>query len=69
MVDAQHGHVGAPPRAALGDLAEGMVVHAQESHRPRGLARRGFNQRTLRPQPREGEAVAAARLLDQRGIS
>ena len=69
MVHAQHGHVGAAAGAALGDLAEGLVVDAQEAHRPGGLPGGGFHQRALGAQAREGEAVAAAGLLDQRRIA
>jgi len=65
VVDAQHGHVGPAPRATLRDLAESLVVHPQEAHRPGRLAHRGAHQGALGPQPAEGKAVAAARLLDQ----
>ena len=69
MVHAQHGHVGAAAGAALGDLAKGMVIDAQEADRPGGLPGGGFDQRALGAQAREGEAVAAAGLLDQRGVA
>jgi hypothetical protein len=68
VVDAQHAHVGPAPAAALGDLAKGLVVDAQEADRPGGAPGRGVcTYVVLRAQPAEGEAVAAARLLDQRG--
>ena len=44
VVDAQDGHVGAAAGAALGDLAEGMVVDAQEADRAGGLSGGGFDQ-------------------------
>ena len=69
VVDAQHAHVGAAARAALGDLAEGVVVDAQEAHRPGGLPGGGLDHRSVRAQAREGEAVAAAGLLDQGGVA
>ncbi len=69
VVDAQHGHVGPAPRAPLGDLAEGLVIDAQEADRAGGLAGRGVNVVPLGPQAREGEAVAAARLLDERRVA
>ena len=69
MIHAQHGHIGAAAGAALGDLAEGMVVHAQKADRTGCLAGRGFHQRALGAQAGEGEAVAAAGLLDQRSIA
>ncbi len=56
-------------RAALGDLAKGVVVDAQETHRAGGLAGGGFHQGAGWAQAREGEAVAAAGLLDQGGIA
>ena len=65
MIHAQDTHIGATPGPALGDLTKGMIVDAQESNRPGGLSRRRFDERTFRPQAREGEAVAAAGLLDQ----
>ena len=65
MIDAQHAHVGAAAAATLGDLAEGLVVDAQEAHRAGRAAGRGVHDVALGPQPAEREAVAAARLLDQ----
>ena len=50
MVDAQHGHVGSPARATLGNFAEGMVVYAQETHRAGGFPGRGVHQAAGRPQ-------------------
>ncbi len=38
VVHAQDGHVGAAAGAALGDLAEGVVVDAQEADRSGGLS-------------------------------
>ena len=69
MIHAQDGHVGAAAGAALGDLAKGMVVDAQEADRPGGLPGGGFDQAALGAQAREGEAVAAAGLLDEGGIA
>ncbi len=69
MIHPQDGHVGAAAGAALGDLAEGVVVDAQEADRPGGLPGRGFDERALGAQVREGEAVAAAGLLDEGGIA
>ncbi len=68
MVYAQHAHISAAAGATLCNLAEGMVIDSQESHRTRGLAGRRINQRTFGPQTREGETVAAPGLLDQGGI-
>ena len=56
-------------RAALGDLAKGVVVDAQEADRAGGLPGGGFDQRALGAQAGEGEAVAAAGLLDQGGVA
>ena len=69
VVDAQDGHIGAAAGAALGDLAEGVVVDAQEADRAGGLPGGGFDQGALGAQAREGEAVAAAGLLDEGGIA
>ena len=69
MIDAQHSHVGAAARAALGDLAEGLVVNAQEAHRAGGAPRTGLDQRVFGAQAREGEAVASAGLLDESRIA
>ena len=68
VIHAQHGHVGAAARAALGHFAEGVVVNAQEAHRAGGLPGRGFHQAALGAQARKGKAVAAAGLLDQGGV-
>jgi len=43
VIHAQHGHVGPAPRSALGHLAKGVVIHAQEAHRPGGLPGGGFD--------------------------
>ncbi len=67
VIDAQGGHVGPPARASLGDLAKGLVIHPQKADRPGGQALAGVDPRSLGPQLREGKAVAAAGLLDQRG--
>ena len=69
VVDAQDAHVGAAAGAALGDLAEGVVVDAQETDRAGGLTGGGFDDGALGAQAREGEAVAAAGLLDEGGVA
>ncbi len=69
VIHAQDGHVGAAAGAALGDLAEGVVVDAQEADRSGGLPGGGFDQGALGAQVREGKAVAAAGLLDERGVA
>ena len=65
MVDAQHGHVGPAPRAALGDLTKGLVIHPQEPDRTGRLAGRRFDDGTFLPETAEGKAVPASGLLDQ----
>ena len=69
VIDPQHAHVGAAPAAALGDFAKGIVVDAQEADRSGCLPGRSFDQRALGAQAREGEAIAAAGLLDQRRVA
>ncbi len=69
VIHAQDGHVGAAAGAALRHLAERDIVDAQEADRPGGDARAGGHGVVLGAQPREGEAVAAAGLLDQRGVA
>ncbi len=44
VVHAQDGHIGAAAGAALGNFAEGVVIHAQEAHRTGSLAGRAFHQ-------------------------
>ena len=65
MIATEDGHIGAAPRPPLRDLPKRPVVHAQKADRPRGLARRGFDERLLGAQAREAKPVAAARLLNQ----
>ncbi|OQB00637.1 MAG: hypothetical protein BWY25_01737 [Chloroflexi bacterium ADurb.Bin222] len=69
MVHPQDAHVGAAPRTALGDFPEGAVVDAQESYRTGGFAHAGNHQTGARAQTGEREAVAAAGLLNERGIA
>ena len=69
MIDAQHSHVGAAAGAALGDLAKGLIVDAQETHRSGSLPGGGLDQGAFGAQAREGKAIAAAGLLDQGGIA
>ena len=68
MIHAQDGHVGAAPGAALGDFAKGMVIDPQKADRAGGLPGGGFDQGAGGAQAGEGEAVAAAGLLDEGGI-
>ncbi len=69
VIHAQHGHIGPTPRTPLGDLAKGLIIHAQEAHRPGGLPGRGLDQGVLGAQARERKAIASARLLDQGGVA
>ena len=69
MIDAENGHVGAAAGAALGDLAEGLVVDVQEADRAGGFAGGGFNAHTLGAQAREGKAISAAGLLNEGGVA
>jgi hypothetical protein len=69
MVHAQNGHVRTAARAALGDLAEGMVINAQETDRAGCLAGRGFHQGSAGTQAGERKPIAAAGLLDEGGIA
>ena len=66
MVDAQDTHIGAAAGPALGDFAEGLIIDAQEAHRPGCAAGRGVDDILLRTQAAEAEAVAAAGLLNER---
>ncbi len=69
MVHAQDSHVGAAAGAALGDLAEGVVIDAQEADRTGGLPGGGLDVGALGAQAGEGETVAAAGLLDEGGVA
>ncbi len=69
VVNAQDGHVGAAAGAALGDLTEGVVVNAQESHRTGGFTGGGFDETALGAQAGEGETVAAAGLLNEGSVA
>jgi len=69
MVDPQHAHIGSAARAALGNLAEGVVVDFQEPNRSGCLTGRGVDNGALRTQAGKVKAVAAAGLLDQGGIA
>ena len=66
VIDPQHAHIGAAPRSSLRDLAESLVVDAQKADRPGRAPGRRVYDIFLRAQPAEAEAVAPARLLDQR---
>ena len=68
MVHPQDGHIRAAPGAALGDLAEGVVIDPQESDRSGGLPGGGFDQRAFGAQTGEGKTIPAAGLLDEGGI-
>ena len=69
VIDLQHGHIRPTSRAALSHLAERDVVHLQEADRSRGDARARRHRITLGTQPREGKAIPAAGLLDQRRVA
>ena len=61
-------HVGAAPPPALLDHVGRGVVDAHERDRPGGDPARGLHDVALRPQPREREPRAPARLVDQRHV-
>ena len=69
VIDTQNSHVGPAARAALRHLAERAVVGLEEAHGAGGDARAGSDAVALGPQTRKGKAVAAAGLLDQRGVA
>ena len=69
MVYAEHTHVGAASRAPLLHRLGGGVEHPQEGHGAGGASPRGAHEVVLRPEAREGEACAPARLVnDGRGL-
>ncbi len=69
MIHPQHRHIRAPAGAALRHLAKRDVIHPQEADGTRRHSRARLDYVALRPQIGEGEAVAAAGLLDQGRIA
>ena len=65
VVHPQDAHVGAPPRAALLDRLRGDVEDLHEGDRAAGDALGGLDHVVLGAEPGEGEAGAAAGLVDQ----
>ncbi len=68
VIHAQYTHIRAAPGAALRDLSESAVVDAQKAYWPGRFAHAGKNQAGFGAQSGEGEAVAAAGLLNERRI-
>ena len=69
MVDAQHAHVGAAAGAPLLHRLRRAVEDLEKGHGARGPAARRADEVVLRPETREREARAPARLVDDgRGL-
>ena len=68
MVNAQNAHVGAAAGAALLDRLGGHVEHPHKADGAAGHASSGIDGAAARTQAGEGEARAAARFVNERGL-